>query len=308
LQFTETTNPITEASQGIGAFFTSGDSTTNHIDYVDISSGGNSTDAGDLTVSRGNGAAVGSTTRAIHAGGEDASGAGTRYNVIDFAVFSSTGNAVDFGDLQSARRTFGSASDSTRGIFYGGSLAGTSPTNTNQIDYITMASAGNATDFGDAATAAYYSNGGASNGTRACFSGGYDDTPSGTNLGKIQYITIQTLGNGTNFGDQSQTRRGCGGASSHVRGVWFGGYTTTTVNTIDYVTIATTGNATDFGDLTVSSQTGALSSKIKAIVSTASSSTMNVVTIATTGNATTFGTRTGSRSYGPGTSNSHGGL
>lgn len=305
LQFTETPSPQTEASQGIGAFFTSGDSSTNHIDYVDISSGGNSTDAGDLTVSRGNGAAVGSTTRAIHAGGENASGNGARYNTIDYALFSSTGNAVDFGDLQTARRSFGSANDSTRGIFYGGSTDGSNPTKTNQIDYITMASTGNALDFGDAATSAYYASGGASNGTRACFSGGYNDTTD-TNVGKIEYLTIQTLGNGTNFGDQSQNRRGCGGASSHVRGIWFGGYTTNQANTIDYITIATTGNATDFGDLTGTSTTGALSSKIKAIVSM--SGTMNVVTIATTGNATTSGTRTGSRSYGPGTSNSHGGI
>ena len=66
----------------------------------------------------------------------------------------------------------------------------------------------------------------------------------------IDYITIATTGNATDFGDLTSTRRYLSACSSSTRGV-FGGGGGPTTNTIDYITIATTGNAEDFGDLTV---------------------------------------------------------
>ena len=82
---------------------------------------------------------------------------------------------------------------------------------------------------------------------RGVFGGGL--TPSDSNV--IDYITISTLGNATDFGDLTDARYGLGSCSSVTRGLWGGGYSPTNVNTIDYVTISSTANAFDFGDLTV---------------------------------------------------------
>ena len=57
-------------------------------------------------------------------------------------------NAIDFGDLSSPRYELDSVSNGTRGVFYSGVTTGDA--HTNIIDYITIATLGNATDFGDA--------------------------------------------------------------------------------------------------------------------------------------------------------------
>ena len=81
--------------------------------------------------------------------------------------------------------------------------------------------------------------------TRGVFGGG--NGPQNT----IDYITIATTGNATDFGDLTIARYSLGACSSSTRGVFGGGNTGSTSNVIDYVTIASAGNATDFGDLTV---------------------------------------------------------
>ena len=85
--------------------------------------------------------------------------------------------------------------------------------------------------------------------TRGIFAGG----AAGANSNVIDYITIATTGNATDFGDLSATRYAHTACASATRGIFAGGYTpSTSVNIIEYVTIATTGNVVDFGDLTVS--------------------------------------------------------
>ena len=70
----------------------------------------------------------------------------------------------------------------------------------------------------------------------------------------IEYITMATFGNGTDFGNLTDAR-GCRGASDATRGVMAGGNDgSAQTNIIDYITIQTTGNATDFGDMTNRSQ------------------------------------------------------
>jgi len=71
-------------------------------------------------------------------------------------------------------------------------------------------------------------------------------SPSNTNT--IEYATIATLGNTTDFGDLTQARRYAQASSSSTRAVISGGYVSSAVNTIDYVEIHSTGNAMDFGD------------------------------------------------------------
>ena len=81
--------------------------------------------------------------------------------------------------------------------------------------------------------------------TRGIISGGL--SPSLTNV--IQYITIASTGNATDFGDLTVARTACGSNTNNVRSINSGGYISSNSNVIDYVTIAATGNAQDFGDL-----------------------------------------------------------
>ena len=84
--------------------------------------------------------------RGVFGGGHNPSGPD---NVINYITISTTGNAIDFGDLSTGRQLFGACSSSTRGVFGGGYT----PTIVNTIEYVTIASAGNAQDFGDLSAA-----------------------------------------------------------------------------------------------------------------------------------------------------------
>ena len=84
-------------------------------------------------------------------------------------------------------------------------------------------------------------------GDRGCFAGG--NGASGR-INVIEYITISTTGNTTDFGDLSANRVNMGALSSGSRGVWAGGNLNgTEKNIMEYITFASLGNVTDFGDL-----------------------------------------------------------
>ena len=67
----------------------------------------------------------------------------------------SKGDGKEFGDLTSIRKNVAAASNTTRGVFAGGEDAAIVPV----IDYITIASTGNATDFGNLTEAKRYADG-----------------------------------------------------------------------------------------------------------------------------------------------------
>lgn len=131
---------------------------SNVIDYITIASTGNSTDFGDLTVARSNLGGGGSSVRGLFAGVYPVG------NVIDFVTISSTGDASDFGDLTVSRSTQnGSMGSNTRALFAGGYIYPASPAVSDVIDFVTIASTGNAADHGDL-TAGRQNHAGASNG------------------------------------------------------------------------------------------------------------------------------------------------
>ena len=86
---------------------------------------------------------------------------------------------------------------------------------------------------------------GCSNSTRALFGSGAGRTST------IDFVTIASAGNATDFGDPSVNRSNAAAAANATRAV-FGG----SGNVIDYVTIASAGNALDFGDLLFAQQAG----------------------------------------------------
>ena len=92
---------------------------------------------------------------------------------------------------------------------------------TTEIDYITIASVGNAADFGDLTTSATVNLGSVSNGSRGIYAGG---NTAGTNYVDIHYITFSTLGNSVDFGDLLLAVRMPYGCSNGTRGVFCGGY------------------------------------------------------------------------------------
>lgn len=261
------------------------------IQYIDITTTGNATDFGDLTLTRESGAAFSDGTYGVFAGGYAAF---TDYDTIDYVTISTLGNAADFGDLTVGRDDVGGLSNSTRGVVAGG--RNTSNTTTNIIDYVTIATTGNATDFGDLIGNKKQLDGGASDGTYGVFGSGNIINES------LDYITIDTTGNATLFGydnaitDFGNTRAESTTTSDTTRGL-IGGGGQTICNDITYFTIATTGNTTDFGDLTrthkrltsVSNATYAIFCGGYDTNSPNNYNTMDYVTIQTTGNASDFG-------------------
>ena len=114
------------------------------IDYVNMSSTGDAISFGTAT-SDYEGFALASRTRGVFGGNHP------HYTTnIKFITISSTGGDTTFGDMTVARRSMGSCANSTRGVLMGG-LDNTSPSyaGSNVIDYITIASTGDAVNFGD---------------------------------------------------------------------------------------------------------------------------------------------------------------
>lgn len=221
----------------------------NTIDYVTMSSTGDSIDFGDTFQFSQFGSGLSNSTRGIFINGSSrqpfvpATDGAT--NIINYITIQSTGNSVDFGDLSSTFQHGAGCSSSTRGVFAGGYVPGTpASTFVNVMEFVTISTLGNTVDFGDL-TQARFGQGGCSNATRGIFSGG--GTPTSVNT--IDFITITSTGNAQDFGDRTVSSRTSSATSSPTRGIFVGGYI---INVIDYAEISTTGNAQDFGDLTQS--------------------------------------------------------
>ena len=250
-------------TRGVFAGGTTG-TVTNVIQYVTIASAGNATDFGDLLITDLGPFGYSNSTRGVISGGADAGS--TNSNVIQYVTIATTGNATDFGDLTQARTgTGGGCSSSTRGLVGGGVQYGTGA-NYNIIDYTTIASTGNAIDFGDLTSRGSSEQdtcGSVASDTRAVWGGGYG---SATSSNVMDYVTIATTGNATDFGDLTVGRQNPAGAASSLRGLFCAGYATNYSNIIDYITIASVGNATDFGDLTYTATQAAACSSATAAV------------------------------------------
>ena len=218
-----------------------------------LASLGDSVDGGgDLTVAtKGHPTGCSSSTRGVIMGGRNHPG-DAEVNVIQCHTIQSTGNAQDFGDLLNPRAyAGGNCNSSTRGLTVGGFVP-VAPTRVNSIEYITMASTGNSTDFGDLSYVVN-STGSASNSTRGIIAGGR--TPGDAN--NIGYVTIATLGDTTDFGDLTGVVDGdVGCCTSPTRCVIGGGAAPNGAEMV-YVEIATTGDAVQFGELTVAKASGA---------------------------------------------------
>ena len=277
-----------------GGYDGEADGNSNVIEYITIATTGNSTDFGDLSEAKRVYAGVSNGSRGVFAAGSDASSPQTEY-----ITFATTGNASVFGSQTVQQHCSSGFGDGNRGLWAGSSTSGQYDT----IQYITVATTGDATDFGNMLGYARGC-GGVSNGTRGVLFPGYIDNASAgygnvtTYYNVIEYVTIATTGNATDFGDANATSsEGGSTVANDTRGVRGGGHDGVHVNIMEYITVATTGNSTDFGDLTVarSAPVGVSNGTRGVFVSGSSDAltykdpTMDYITIASTGNATDFG-------------------
>ena len=292
-----------------------GNSSSNLVDMIDffkINTLGNAQDFGNLTAAHYSMGVVCDGTRVVAAGGRTPS----FVQDIDFFTISSQGDAADSGyDLNNTENP-NALSDSIRGVF----AITSGSAYKNAIDYITIQSLGNAQDFGDLTDIRGYGAALASS-TRGCFIGGLDTTPpADLDIDVIDFVTIRSTGNATDFGNLTNAVSQPGAASNAVRGIICGGTPnnqTTVLNNIQFITIATTGNAVDFGDLlnvSVAGCTVANSTRFvhhRSRTNSGDGSRVNVLEfseIASTGNTLDFGDLVDDPSDRDGTSNGHGGL
>jgi len=217
-------------------------SRVNVIDYVAIATTGNATDFGDLTLARDRFTGLSNSTRGVFIGGLTASGT---VNTMDYITIASTGNATDFGDIITVTHGLTGFASPTRGV-YG---AGTTPPATSAIGYITIASTGDSTSFGNLTVARKETPAGCSNDTRGVFAGG-ENAAGNASVNVIDYVTIATTGNATDFGDLATVMQSLAGCSNSTRAVFGGGQVPPASSSMTYITIATTGNSTSFGNLT----------------------------------------------------------
>ena len=291
----------------------------NNIEFIRFASLGNPVDFGDkihgLNGGNYNQGAFASITRGFVFGGRYPGSPSAFNNAIEFITMSTLGNGTDFGDLTQGTQHPSGVSDKTRGVRMGGTKsAGPQPyqsEGTNVIDFVTMASQGNAIDFGDAYNSDKYGfNGACSDRTRGVRFGGGSPAPFNTNI--IDFITIQSTGNSLDFGDMtSATTYNCAAGNS-VRGLSAGDAAGGDA-AIDAVTISTTGNAVDFGDMALTRHgRQACSSPLKMAImgggGPAYTSNCEYVNINTFGNGVEFGNASAAWGYSHDFSNSHGGL
>jgi len=89
----------------------------NTIEYITISSSGETNDFGDLSQALDAGSFGSGKTRAVFGGGYTSGG--SRINVLQYVTIASTGNATDFGDLTASKSGMGTASSVHGGNYSG---------------------------------------------------------------------------------------------------------------------------------------------------------------------------------------------
>ena len=191
------TNALSNSTRGV--IFGGGG--LNTIEYVTIATLGDAQEFGDMSISGGTVKGCASPVRGLVMGGPSGS-----YNNIEYITISTTGNAQDYGDLSSTRSQGGCVSNATRGVYMGGITAPAPAVGTNIMEFVTIASLGNAQDFGDLSRLDSRDGGAACSSTRGVFGGGDPNAPSYPKTNVIDYITIATTGNSSDFGDLTDAR------------------------------------------------------------------------------------------------------
>ena len=236
-------------SSSTRGIFLGGNPDNDATEYYTLASGGNGIDFGNLTsTGRRYTSSFSSSTRGFSAGGKDDPAV---TNEIDYCEIAQLNTWLDFGDLTVAALYWSGLSSPTRGFC----LVADDPA-AQTINMVTMASKGDAIDFGNQSKTGGYQ-AAAANSVRGLWAGGYSSTPrqSVGHSSSIEAITMASQGTTQYFGDLAiASSIYSDGSSTSTRAVFSIGKVTSGssnfVNNIEYVTIASSGSAADFGDMT----------------------------------------------------------
>jgi hypothetical protein len=190
---------------------------------------------------------------------------GVRQNVVDRFSFSTDADAIDVGDMSSAREEHAGQSSSTHGYSSGGAKIGSAPGADDTIDKFPFASSSfTATDVGNLTVgrngvAGQYSK------THGYTTGGRLATgsPTLTESNVIDNFPFSADSNATDVGDLIQTRGSVSGQNSSSHGYTSGGFDdapsgSTILSTIDKFSFASSlNNAESIGSLSVARHSSA---------------------------------------------------
>ena len=214
---------------------------------------------------------------------------------MDFFNIATTGNGTDFGNLSADIFATGSTASSTRGVVFGGYGGSPHSANSDEIQFVTIASQGNATDFGNLTVGRTYPTT-SGNQTRAVMVGG--GSPSG-NKDTMDFVTIASTGNAVDFGDMTAaTNNGSDGGCGNATRAVFHTRTPNNNGGVFHYNIATQGNAAEFSDK-VNSGNNTLAGGSNAVRGLFQggygTNAISAVTISTLGSAFDFGDQTTAR-------------
>ena len=255
-----------------------------HYDILSFSSLGNA--AAGVSIGTGN-----------YVCGLSSSGSRAVFGCIDYTTdykyisFSSYGAALNFGDMTTAVKNGAGCSDSTRGLYCGGQVSFAS-SRIDTIQYITIATASNATVFGSL-TSTRAGCAGTQSETKAFIVAGR--TAANVQQKSIEYVTIQSLGNAVFWGNLSQSLNRPASLSDLNRAIIAGGYAATTNTTkIEYFSTASAGNSSNFGNIITARRdtTGCSNLTYGLIAGGTGANTLNdieYITISSLGNASAWG-------------------
>ena len=161
--------------------------------------------------------AIQTQTRGFFCGGEGTNKSpSTQNKKITEITFATKGSAITFGELSGESKAGASMESHTRAVVVLGGDATSPEAFKDTIEYFTMSTRGNTTDFGNASsnTGAMNDNA-ATNTTRGVYHIART-SDGGAELNTIEYVTIATTGNATDFGDLTAvSREGCGLSDTH---------------------------------------------------------------------------------------------
>ena len=320
-QFNYTVDVQNSAGRGITAGSYPGE--VEHIEFINISTKGNSLSFGDMTEHQGLFDAASSSTRMVTSGGYNSSFGGGAVMDIQYVTIASAGNTIDFGDQTQGTYGTGASSSSTRALIMGGNRM---PTNApfndgndgnNTICTIEIATIGNAIDFGDLSERRAYP-GACGDSVRMVIFGGYSNSVgSPFGLKNSDTVKYASHGNAIDFGEASHGGSNKAGSNS-TRGIWAGtsGGSNTYTNIIYSVSIQSLGDSVDFGDRTYDYIGSAMASQTRLVMAGgkakasphATTNIIDFVEFASSGNAQDFGDIGFNQADGAGTSDCHGGL
>ena len=258
---------------------------SNVLDKWSLSSNGNATDVGDLTVARsyvggqssqtygyyvtnliidknsfasdGNatdvgdqvvnvsGAAAASSTTHGYTAGGYHGSAPNLRDTIQKHSFATDGNTTDIANLTVGRSQCGGCSSAT----YGYACGGAAPY-FDVIDKYPFASDTNATDVGNILAAKYVADSGTSSETHGYTAGG-----GWPGVNTIQKFSFTTDGNSTDVGNTIGSYTSHAGVSAIAYGYWAGGGPPD-LNEIHQYSFTTDGDSTDVGNLTLARRDG----------------------------------------------------